>query len=127
MFVYLHWTTLLIQLMNFLIDKQDSFAIIYTQVERLDSTISPLLKSELVVLNAEGIKNFIIDLTKTKYCDSSGLSAILVANRLCKNSGGTFVLCNINETVKKLITISQLDSILHIVENIEEAKNLITD
>ena len=113
--------------MNFQIDRQDSLAIIHVQLERLDSTISPLLKSELVVLNAEGVKNFIIDLNKTKYCDSSGLSAILVANRLCKNSGGTFVLCSINDTVKKLITISQLDSILNIVENLEEAKALISE
>jgi anti-anti-sigma factor len=53
------------------------------------------------------------------------LSAILVANRLCKNSGGNFVLCNINETVKKLISISQLDSILNIVDSISEAKEFI--
>jgi anti-anti-sigma factor len=111
--------------MNFQIDKQEGLSIVHTQTERLDSTVSPSLKSELVVLNAEGIKNIIIDLVKTKYCDSSGLSAILVANRLCKNAGGVFVLCNINETVKKLISISQLDSILNIVENIEEAKTFI--
>ena len=109
--------------MNFQIDKLDGLSIVHTQNERLDSTISPALKSELVVLNAEGIKNIVINLDKTKYCDSSGLSAILVANRLCKNAGGTFVICNINETVKKLISISQLDSILNIVESIEEAKS----
>ena len=111
--------------MNFQIDKQDGMCVVHTKTERLDSTVSPSLKSELVVLNAEGIKNIIINLESTKYCDSSGLSAILVANRLCKNSGGIFVLCNINETVKKLISISQLDAILNIVESISEAKELI--
>ncbi len=107
--------------MNFNIDKKDSYTTIQSLTERLDSTISPNLKSELVVLNAEGFKNIIIDLEKTKYCDSSGLSSILVANRLCKNAGGVFVLCNISESVKKLISISQLDSILNIVENLNEA------
>ena len=34
----------------------------------------------------------VVDLSATKYCDSSGLSSILVANRLCKNVEGTFVL-----------------------------------
>jgi len=111
--------------MNFQIDKQDGMSVVHTQTERLDSTVSPSLKSELVVLNAEGIKNIIINLERTKYCDSSGLSAILVANRLCKNSGGNFVLCNINETVKKLISISQLDSILNIVDSISDAKEFI--
>jgi anti-anti-sigma factor len=92
----------------------------------LDNTISPLLKSQLVVLNAEGVKNIIINMQDTKYCDSSGLSAILVANRLCKNSGGIFVLSNIQEPIKKLIAISQLDSILNITSTMKEAEELLS-
>ena len=90
-------------------------------LEKLDSQISPALKSELVVLNADDFKNVIIDLTDTRYCDSSGLSAILVANRLCKNSGGTFVLCGLQRSVFKLISISQLDTILNITPTLQEA------
>ena len=78
--------------MNFNTIKNDKFTLIELKVDKLDNTISPLLKSQLVVLNAEGVKNIIINMQDTKYCDSSGLSAILVANRLCKNSGGIFVL-----------------------------------
>jgi len=78
------------------------------------------------VLNAEGVKNIIINMQDTKYCDSSGLSAILVANRLCKNSGGIFVLSNIQEPIKKLIAISQLDSILNITSNIKDAEELLS-
>ncbi len=107
--------------MNFQIDKTDKYAVIKVQVEKLDSNIAPSLKSELVVLNTDGVKNIIIDLTLTRYCDSSGLSAILVANRLCRNSQGTFVLTGLQEAVKKLISISQLDSILTITNSISEA------
>jgi len=60
-----------------------------------------------------------------RYCDSSGLSAILVANRLCKNSGGTFVLTGLNDAVERLITISQLDTVLNITENIDQAQALV--
>jgi anti-sigma B factor antagonist len=87
--------------------------------------VSPSLKSELVVLNSEGFKNIIIDLTDTRYCDSSGLSAILVANRLCKNSGGTFVLTGLQRSVMKLISISQLDTILNIAPTVSEAVDLL--
>jgi anti-anti-sigma factor len=107
--------------MNFNIEKTDKFAIIKVQAEKLDSNIAPSLKSELVVLNTDGVKNIIIDLTLTRYCDSSGLSAILVANRLCKNSQGVFVLTGLQEAVRKLISISQLDSILTITNSIDEA------
>lgn len=107
--------------MNFEIEKKDNYAVVKVKVEKLDSQISPSLKSELVVLNADEFKNIIIDLTDTRYCDSSGLSAILVANRLCKNSGGSFVLCGLQRSVSKLISISQLDTILNITPTLDEA------
>ena len=107
--------------MNFEIEKQDNYVVLKVKVEKLDSQISPSLKSELVVLNADEFSNIIIDLSETRYCDSSGLSAILVANRLCKNSGGSFVLCGLQRSVSKLISISQLDTILNITPTFEEA------
>ncbi len=111
--------------MNFEIEKKDNYAVVKVKVEKLDSQISPALKSELVVLNADEFKNIIIDLEDTRYCDSSGLSAILVANRLCKNSGGSFVLCNLQRSVSKLISISQLDTILNITPTLQEATDLL--
>jgi anti-sigma B factor antagonist len=107
--------------MNFDIEKRERFAIVKSNVEKLDTNYAPELKAELVLLDKSGDKNFIIDLTASRYCDSSGLSAILVANRLTKNRGGTLVLFGLQEPVMKLITISQLDSILNIVSNQDEA------
>ena len=112
--------------MNFEVEKKDNYALVKVKVEKLDSHVSPALKSELVVLNADDFKNLIIDLTDTRYCDSSGLSAILVANRLCKNSNGTFVLTGLQRSVAKLISISQLDTILNITPTIEEAVDFLT-
>jgi anti-sigma B factor antagonist len=111
--------------MSFKIDKNEKYAIIKLLAEKLDSSLSPSLKSELVVMNTDGIKNIVIDLSDTRYCDSSGLSAILVANRLCKNSNGTFVLIGLQEPVKKLISISQLDTILNITVTLAEAKEIL--
>lgn len=110
--------------MSFQIEKTDKYTIIKLQVEKLDSNLAPALKSELVVLNTDGVKSIVIDLSQTRYCDSSGLSAILVANRLCKNSNGLFVLSGLQEPVKKLISISQLDTILNIAATLEEAADL---
>lgn len=112
--------------MNFEIEKTDKYTVIKLTAEKLDSTIAPSLKSELVVLNTDGVKNIIIDLSQTRYCDSSGLSAILVANRLCKNSHGQFVLTGLQESVKKLVAISQLDTILTITPTLSEATELFT-
>ena len=67
----------------------------------------------------------ILDMSESRYCDSSGLSAVLVANRLCRDSNGTFVLCGLQSAIQKLITISQLDSVLKITPTVNEAVDLV--
>ena len=56
--------------MSFKIQKKDWFTLVKTGVEKLDTTVAPALKTELVLLNSEGVKNIIIDLAATRYCDS---------------------------------------------------------
>ncbi len=112
--------------MEFKIEKQDDHTLIQVLEEKLDTHIAPTLKSELVLVSGNGEKNIILDLSKCRYCDSSGLSAILVANRLCKNASGTFVLTGLNDAVERLITISQLDTVLNISNTIEEGVDLIS-
>jgi len=112
--------------MDFNIQNKNQCTVISIETEKLDTHIAPSLKSELVLISGKGERNIILDLQKCQYCDSSGLSAILVANRLCKNAGGTFVLCGLNEAVERLITISQLDTVLSITADTEEAEKLIS-
>lgn len=111
--------------MKFEIDARDKVTVVKTKVEKLDALQAPELKSELVMVNKSGVKNIILDLSETRYCDSSGLSAVLVANRLCRDNNGTFVLCGLQPTVEKLITISQLDSVLKITPTLNEAVDLV--
>lgn len=107
------------------ITKMSTYTLVEILAERLDIQIATSLKSNLVQLNGNREKNIVLDLSNCSYCDSSGLSAILVANRLCKNSGGIFVLCGLQEAVDRLIVISQLDSVLKIVPNKEKAEDFL--
>ena len=111
--------------MEFKIEKLGNHTLIQVLEEKLDTHIAPTLKSELVLISGNGEKNIVLDLSKCRYCDSSGLSAILVANRLCKNANGVFVLTGLNDAVERLITISQLDTVLNIAATIEEAVGMI--
>lgn len=113
--------------MEFKIEKQENHTLIQVLEEKLDTHIAPTLKSELVLVSGNGEKNIILDLSKCRYCDSSGLSAILVANRLCKNANGTFVLTGLNDAVERLITISQLDTVLNITKTIDDGVGLIAE
>lgn len=107
--------------MKFSIDKRDKYAILTLDEERLNSQNAPQLKSELVLMHAEGYKNLILDLAHVANVDSSGLSAILIGNRICKEAEGSFVLSSLNPQVLKLIEISQLQNVLNLVPTVDEA------
>ncbi len=111
--------------MNFTIEDKGRYTLVTSNVEKLDTTCAPELKSELVYLNKTGVRNVLMDLTNTRYCDSSGLSALLVANRLCKSVNGSFVVCGLQEPVQKLVQISQLETVLSITPTASEGIDLL--
>ncbi len=107
--------------MKFSVDKNDKYTVFSLLEENLNSIIAPNLKSEFVVLSNEGVHNLVLDMTNVKFVDSSGLSAILTANRLWKDNG-SFILTGIGHpSVKKLIEISRLDAILSIIPTVSES------
>lgn len=107
--------------MKYTIDKQEKYTLLKLHEEKMDSSVAPNLKSELVTLHAEGARNIILDLSEVKYTDSSGLSALLVGNRIFQEEGGIFVLACLSDHTMKLIRISQLDSVLNILPSVEES------
>ena len=113
--------------MNFIIRKEENYSCVKVVRDHLDSFVSPELKAELVMLSNNLEHNIVLDLSDCNYCDSSGLSAILVGNRLCEDSNGTFILCNLSQSVEKLIKLAMLDSILVIASNLEEAEKILID
>ena len=106
--------------MKFSTEIRDNIATIKSHVEKLDALHAPDLKSELVQVAKEGTKHIILDLSESRYCDSSGRSAVLIGNRLCRDAEGKFVLAGLQASVEKLIQISQLDRVLTIVPTASE-------
>lgn len=111
--------------MAFEILKKGNYTLIKVNSDKLDTNNAPDLKSELVVINNKGEKNMILDLSSCSYCDSSGLRAVLVANRLCEDSIGTFILCGLQPDVENLIKISMLHTVLLITKDVNEAEKLL--
>lgn len=60
----------------------------------------PALKSEFVLLNTEGYRNIVLDLSSVKECnDAQDLSALLAGDRLCKAADGIFVVCGVKKDI----------------------------
>jgi len=120
-FIFINLLELKPATMHYTLDKTEKYAVIKLHEQKLNTLISAELKSELLIINSQGYNNIILDLSDTQYCDSSGLSAVLVGNRVCRNASGSFVLTGLSEPIKKLIAISQLEQVLVITPTLNEA------
>ena len=108
--------------MNFETKRVNDITVFKLNEKRLDTSISGLLKGEFtMILKVEGAKKLIIDLSEVESCDSSGLSAILVANRIISANDGQIRLAAPSEKVHSLIRITQLDRVLPVTDTVEHA------
>lgn len=96
-----------------------------SKVEKVDASNASEMKDLFTQLQNTSRNKIIVDLSETKYCDSSGLSALLAGHRYCRDTNGKFIICGAQPMVQKLITIAQLDRVLSMVSTIEEAEKAI--
>lgn len=107
--------------MGFVKEEQKGVTIIKVEDDRLDSMIAPQLKSEILFLANDGVKNILIDLSNVSYADSSGLGAFLFGIRQLKSIAGQMKLFAANDRIMSLVRIARLDKILLNYHDKEEA------
>ncbi len=100
--------------MKFEIDKQEDKTIFRLESKSLDQAIAPQLKTELIFLQKEINNQFIIDLKDVVKCDSSGLSVLLLAERMEREKNKKLILKNVNASVRDLMKIARLDRVFEI-------------
>jgi len=112
--------------MKFSVDKHDKYVTLKLKEPKFTNDNAPGLKSELYLLNAEGFKNIIVDLSYVKECtDAQDLSCLLVGDRLCKTAGGLFIVTGINDEIATIIELSNIFQSVTFVNTLEEATDFI--
>lgn len=102
--------------MNFDVKTNGSSTTLRLKERKLDSSISSELKGEFVILCTPKVNTLVVDLADVEFCDSSGLSALLIAERKMKEHGGRVKLVNVHKKVSSLLKISMLDRLFEISE-----------
>jgi len=114
--------------MNYELEHDGNISLLTVKNEKLDSVVAPDLKSQIIILaNSTEQEHLILDLSHVEFADSSGLSALLLAHRLYRDSNRHFIICSVPERIDELLKISQLDHVLTITGNPEMAKDFISD
>ncbi|MES2652111.1 MAG: STAS domain-containing protein [Bacteroidota bacterium] len=112
--------------MKFSTDKHEKYVVLKLDEPKFTNENSPALKSEFILLNTEGYRNIVLDLSRVKEClDSQDLSCLLVGDRLCKSAGGVFVVTGAGEAIANIVKISNLHQSVTFVNKLDEATDLI--
>ena len=108
--------------MKFNIEKNGKATVLKLCGKKLDMAVSPELKAEFLVLCKPKVtEKLIVDMTEVHFCDSSGLSALLIADRAMREHGGSVHLVHVHKKVLDLIKISMLDRVFTINPTIADA------
>jgi len=106
--------------MNFIIESKKDITIFRLQEKRLDASLAPELKSQILMLVAEGKKYLIIDLAQVDAIDSSGIGALLIAHRHTAEHEGFAAFIGIHGNVKDLLQMMQIHKQLYIFSSVQE-------
>ena len=107
--------------MHFTTDQEDSTTIFRLKEPRLDSHNAGQLKAEFLILAQPDVDTLIVDLTEVRHVDSAGLSALLLAQRQMKSHDGDIRLVGVNDDVRSLLAVTQLDRIFPIFDTVDSA------
>jgi anti-sigma B factor antagonist len=66
------------------------------------------------------IRTCIIDISQLRYINSSGIGVLITILTKFRNKGGEVFLLKPSESVQKLLVITKLNSIFHIVQSEDE-------
>lgn len=109
---------------HFTTTTEQGYSTVTMLSDSLDASTVPELRSALVLLAGSQVSNVVLDLTACQHCDTTGLSAILIAHRLCKD--GSLILAGVAPEVATMLSFQRFDPELTICQTIGEAREMMT-
>lgn len=88
----------------------------------IDLDNAPTIREQLLQLLDSGASGLVIDMSGTTFCDSSGLSAVVHAHQRAETLGGWVRLVITDSHVRKVFTITSVDTLIPIHESLDDAR-----
>jgi len=89
--------------------------------EEIDITNAPGLRTALLEASADEPVTLVVDMTRTLFCDSAGLHALVGAHRRALAEGGAVVLAVCGEAVLRILSLTGLDTLIPTFTSVDEA------
>ena len=94
---------------------------VVTAPEEIDITNAPHLRSALVDAAAHGHGTLVVDMTRTQFCDSSGLHTLLAAYRRAQAEGGELLLVIPASPVLRIFAVTGIDRMIPNFTSLDQA------
>jgi anti-sigma B factor antagonist len=107
--------------MDFHLEKNKGFGVLYIQEERIDAHNSNELKDYILRLIEGGERNIIVQLEKVRFIDSSGLGALLSGHKTALAKSGSLALANVQKQVLSMFQLTRLNTVFEIFADVNEA------
>jgi anti-sigma B factor antagonist len=85
------------------------------------------LHDSLHELKEAGKTNVVVDLSKVKFMNSSGLGMLISATTTMRNAGGDLRLASVADRIQSLLVITKLITVFKHFESVEEAAKSFED
>jgi len=96
---------------------------VVTPSGQLDMQSAPRLSAILEELLAAGERCIVVDLGRLTFCDSIGLSALIVAHRTCTERGGFLRLARPAPFLLNVLTVVGVRDVIEVYESLDAALN----
>lgn len=87
----------------------------------IDLRTADTLRAELFALHAAGRRSLVLDFAGVRFCDASGLSALVAAHNRVTREGGRIRLARVRPQQRRLLSITGLDRLFPSYDDLAEA------
>lgn len=103
--------------MNYLTQIEKDVLILQLEGDLIGENESQLISELAAYLNEGVVKNCVVDISKIRFINSSGIGILITILTKFRNKGGDVTLMKPSDQVKKLLIITKLNSIFTVVED----------
>jgi anti-anti-sigma factor len=89
--------------------------------EEIDITNAEALRSALLTAGADGHGTLVVDMTRTRFCDSSGLHTLIAAHKRAEAEGREVLLVIPSSTVLRVFALTGMDRVIPNFTSLAEA------
>lgn len=89
--------------------------------EEIDVTNAPFLRSAMLEAAAHGGGTLVVDMTRTRFCDSSGLHALLTAHKHAQADGGGLLVVADAPAILRIFALTGVDRLISRFSSLNDA------